>query len=152
MGGMKYFLAAILAALALAGCGGEVDPARTAPGAAQVRLTEDIYNGRFGRAYNTLHPAHQAIVPRKLFVDCSRKTIAVHSLDSIEVLEVFDESVDLPGVGKQHAKAVRLRLTSTDGRTQTFVDHELKVGNTWRWVFSAKAIDAYRAGRCPESP
>jgi hypothetical protein len=149
MGGMKYFLGAILAALVLAGCGGEVDPARTGPGAAQVRLFENLYNGRFGQAYDALDPADQKVVPRKLFVDCARKTIAVHKLDSIEVLEVFDETVNLPALGKKQAKGVRLRLTSTTGDTATLVNHEVKFGNSWRWVLSAKAVRAYRSGKCP---
>ena len=145
----RIALASLLAVVLLPACGGEVDPARTAPGAAQVRLFENLYNGRFDRAYDALHPAHQKIVPRKLFIDCARRTIAVHKLDSIEVLEVFDETVDLPGLGKQRAKGVRLRLTSTDGVIATLVNHEVKVGDGWRWVLSAKAVRSYRAGGCP---
>jgi hypothetical protein len=145
----RIALASLLAVLILAACGGEVDPARTPPGAAQVRLFENLYNGRFGRAYDALDPAHQKIVPRKLFVDCARRTIAVHKLDSIEVLEVFDETVNLPALGKKQAKGVRLRLTSTTGDTATLVNHEVKVGNGWRWVLNAKAVRAYRSGGCP---
>jgi hypothetical protein len=145
----RIVLASLLAVLMLPGCGGEVDPARTGAGAAQVRLFENLYDGRFGRAYDALYAPHQKIVPRKLFVDCARRTIAVHKLDSIEVLDVFDESVDLPVLGKKRAKGVRLRLTSTDGETATLVNHEVKTGSGWRWVLSAKAARAYRAGGCP---
>ena len=60
----RIALLAFVAFLALPACGGEVDPARTPAGAAQVRLLEDLYNGRFGQAYADLHPSHQAIVPR----------------------------------------------------------------------------------------
>ena len=84
-------LLAFVAFLALPACGGEVDPARTPAGAAQVELMEDLYNGRFDRAYADLHPSHQTIVSRSLFARCARESISVGSLDSIEILDVFDD-------------------------------------------------------------
>ncbi len=148
---MKHLLLAFLAALVLAGCGGEVDLARTPAGAAQVRFFEDLYRGRFGQAYAALHPVHQRIVSRSLFAQCARRSIPVGKLDSIEVLDVFDETVQIPGLGKQRTKAVRVRLTSSAGETFTLVNHEVKVGNRWRWVLNAAAVRAYRAGHCPAS-
>ena len=44
---------------------------------------------------------------------------------------------------------MRVRLTSTDGKSVTFVSHELKVGDRWYWVLNDSAIRAYQAGRCP---
>jgi hypothetical protein len=137
-----------LAVALLAGCGGQGDPARTPAGAAQVRFLEDLYNGRVDRAYATLHPAFQRIVPRARFVECTRR-VALGRLDSIEVLDVYEDSVDVPGSGRVGAKAVRVRLTSTSGDATTFVNHEVKVGPRWRWVLNDTAARAYRAGRCP---
>jgi hypothetical protein len=146
---VRYLVLGLLATVVLAGCGGEVDPATTPAGAAQVRLIEDLYNGHFGKAYALLHPTHQEWVSRSLFVECARRSIAVHRLDSVEVLDVFDDPIRAPGLGETRAKAVRLRLTSTAGETRTFVNHEVKVGNTWRWILNAAAIRAYRSGTCP---
>ena len=146
----RIALFALVAVLALPACGGEVDPARTPAGSAQVRLLEDLYNGRFGQAYADLHPSHQTIVPRALFVRCVRETVAVGALDSIEILDVFDDETRGLLLGGEPTKGVRIRLTFKDGQTDgPFVRHEVKVGERWRWVLNQAAIEAYKAGRCP---
>lgn len=143
-------LAVLLAAVALAGCGGDVDPATTPAGRAQVEYLEALYNSRFGPAYATLHPAYKKIVSRSLFADCAASTVSVGQLDSIEVLDVFDDPVQILGAGEQQAKAVRVRITSTSGKTITFVSHEVEVGSRWYWILSDSATRAYKAGRCPD--
>jgi len=145
----RIALLAFLAFLALPACGGEDDPARTPAGAAQVELMEDLYNGRFGRAYADLHPSHQTIVSRSLFARCARQSIPVGSLDSIEILDVFDDETSGPSVGGEPTKGVRIRLTFKDGQsTEPFVNHEVKVDDRWRWLLNQRAIDAYEAGQC----
>jgi hypothetical protein len=139
----------LLATFALAGCGGDVDPATTPAGRAQVQYLEGLYKGRFEQAYDTLHPAYKKIVSRSQFIDCAASTVPVGQLDSIEVLDVFDDPVQIPDAGEQQAKAVRVRITSTSGSAITFVNHEINVSDRWNWVLSDSAISAYRAGRCP---
>jgi len=107
-------------------------------------------DGRLDRAYATLHPAYQRFVPRARFVTCTRKA-ALGRVDSIEVIDVYDSPVEIPGSGRVGAKAVRVRLTSPDGGSATFVNHEVEVGSGWRWVLNAAGARAYRAGRCPGS-
>jgi hypothetical protein len=149
---LVVLLAALaLAALALAGCGGDVDPATTPAGRAEVQYLENLYNSRFGQAYVALHPAYKIIVSRTHFSDCAASTIPVGQLDSIEVLDVFDDPVQFPSGGEQKAKAVRVRITSTSGQTVTFVSHEVNVGSRWYWVLNDSATRAYKAGRCPGS-
>jgi hypothetical protein len=144
----RLVVAAVAAVVLVAGCGGEVDPGRTPAGLAQVRFLDDLYNGNLDGAYATLHPAYQRIVPRSRFVACTRAA-ALGGLDSIEILEVYNDPVDIPGSGEVPAKAVRVRLTSSDGEATTFVNHEVKVGPRWRWVLNGTAANAYRADRCP---
>jgi hypothetical protein len=144
----RVVFAGLAVAALVAGCGGDVDPARTPAGMAQVRFLEDLYNGRVQDAYATLHPAYQRIVPRPNFVRCTRQA-GLGGLDSIEILDVYDDPVTLPDGGKVGGKAIRVRLTSTNGDTTTFVSHEVKVGPRWRWVLNGKALGAYRAGKCP---
>ena len=146
--GVKWFLLALGATLLLAGCGGDVDPGHTPAGLAQVRFLDDLYNGRLDSAYQTLHPTYQQFVPRARFVTCTRKE-ALGGLDSIEILDVYNSPVEIPGSGRVGAKAVRVRLTFSDGEATTFVNHEVKVGPRWRWVLNSAAARAYRAGRCP---
>jgi hypothetical protein len=145
---LRVTFAALAVGALVAGCGGDVDPARTPAGMAQVRFLEDLYNGRLQNAYETLHPAYQRIVPRGKFLGCTRRA-GLGGLDSIEILDVYDDSVTLPDGGSVGGKAVRVRLTSTTGRPTTFVSHEVKVGPGWRWVLNARALAAYRAGKCP---
>ena len=147
----RLVLGGLAVAVFLAGCGGDVDPARTPAGIAQVRLLDEIYNGRYARAYADLHPAYQRLVPKERFVSCSRQ-LSLGGLDSIEILDVYDESVSVPGERKVKAKAVRVRLTSSNGETtEPFVRHEVKVGPRWRWVLNEPALRAYRAGKCPSA-
>jgi hypothetical protein len=148
-GVVRYVFPALLAAFALAGCGGDVDPATTPAGRAQVQYLEGLYQGDFGAAYNTLHPAYKKIVSRSQFTDCAASTIPVGQLDSIEILDVFDDPIEIPDAGEQKAKAVRVRITSDTGTAITFVNHEIKVRDRWNWVLSDSAASAYRAGRCP---
>jgi hypothetical protein len=144
----RVLVAALAAVVVVAGCGGNHDPALTPAGLAQVRFLEQLYRGNLTGAYATLHPAYQRIVTRKRFVACTRKT-ALGGLDSIDVLKVYDDPVDIPGEGRVPAKAVRVRLTSSNGEATTFVNHEVEVGSEWRWVLNAAAAHAYKAGRCP---
>lgn len=147
---VRYLLLGLLATLALAGCGGDVDPATTPAGRAQVQYLQDLYRGRFGRAYDTLHPAYRKIVSRSQFSNCAASTIPVGQLDSIEVLDVFDDPVQIPDAGEQKAKAVRVRITSTSGETlEPFIQHEVEVADRWTWVMSDEAVATYQAGRCP---
>jgi hypothetical protein len=146
-GVLRLVVAGLVLAVLVVGCGGEVDPARTPAGSAQVRFLEDLYNGRVDRPYASLHPAFRRIVPRARFVECTLRA-RLGGLDSIEILEVYDDPVDIPGSGTIGAKAVRVRLTSSSGDTTTFVSHEVKVGPRWRWVLNDAATRAYRAGRC----
>lgn len=145
----RLALLAFVALLVVPACGGDVDPARTPAGMAQVELLDELYNGRFGAAYDDLHPSHQNLVPRALFIRCARETIPVGKLDSIEILDVFDDETRAPLLGGEPTKGVRIRLTFTDGQsTEPFVNHELKDGARWYWMLNQKAIDAYQAGRC----
>jgi hypothetical protein len=142
----KWLLFALAATLLLAGCGGS--RSQDSPERAQTRVLEDIFTGQLDAAYAALHPAYQRLVSRQLFVGCARST-SLGNLDSIDVLDVYDDSVDIPGSGRVPAKAVRVQLTSSNRKLRPFVNHEVKVGSGWRWVMNRKAVTAYRAGRCP---
>jgi hypothetical protein len=144
----RWALIAVVALLA-AGCGGEEDLAATGPGAAELRKLENLYDGHFERAWSDLHPAHQRVVSRRRFAECASRTIAVGDLESIEVLDVFDDDVRIAGLRERKAKAVRVRVSSFEGDSFTIVDHEVKVGDRWRWVLNSAAVRAYQQGRCP---
>ena len=84
-----------------------------------------------------------------MFVRCARETVPVGTLDSIEILEVFDDETRGLLLDGEPTKGVRVRLTFKDGQsTEPFVNHEVKVGERWRWLLNQKAIEAYQSGRC----
>jgi hypothetical protein len=145
----RWALLGIVAVL-LAGCGGEEDLAATGPGAAAVRKYENLYGGHFERAWNELHPAHQRLVSRARFAQCARSAIAVGDLESIEVLDVFDDDIRIAGLRERRAKAVRVRVSSFHGESFTVAEHEVKLGDGWRWVLNSAAVRAYDRGRCPQ--
>lgn len=139
----------VAVALLAGGCGGEEDLAATGPGAAEVRKYENLYSGHFERAWDDLHPAHQRVVSRARFAECAKRVIAVGETESIEVLDVFNDDVDISGLPERKAKAVRVRVSSFEGDSFTKVDHEIRVGDRWRWVLNSAAVRAYRQHRCP---
>jgi hypothetical protein len=140
---------AAAAVLAGAGCGGEEDLAASGPGAAQVRLLENLYSGQYARAWGDLHPAHQRIAPRARFVRCAGQVVPRGELESIEVLDVFDDDATFAGIEDGDSRAVRLRVTSFDGDSDTFVNHAIRVDDRWRWVLNEESVAAYRRNRCP---
>jgi hypothetical protein len=146
---MRRVVLAVLLAVTCAACGGEEDPAATGPGRAQVRLLENLYGGRYERAWVDLHPAHQRIAPRALFVRCSARVAPRGQLESIEVLEVFDDDAEIAGIPDADSRAVRLRVTSFEGESDTFVNHAIRVGERWRWVLDEDAVTAFGRNRCP---
>ena len=149
MGRLTAICAAGLLALACAACGGDEDLASSGAGEAQVEVLDNLYGGRYELAWEDLHPTHQQIAPRGRFVRCSAQVASTGDLESIEVLDVFDDEAVIPGIEEGEAKGVRVRVNSLEGDSDTFVNHEVKVGEKWRWVLNADAVRAYRQNRCP---
>jgi hypothetical protein len=149
VGRLTAICAAGIFAFACAACGGDEDLAASGAGEAQVEVLDNLYGGRYDLAWNELHPEHQQIAPRRLFVRCSGQVAPTGELESIEVLDVFDDNAVIPGIDDGESKAVRVRVNSLEGDSDTFVNHEVKVGDKWRWVLNADAVRAYQQKRCP---
>jgi hypothetical protein len=146
---MRRWALLVVVAVVVAGCGGEEDPAASGAGVAAVRKYENLYSGNFERAWDDLHPAHQRVVSQTRFVRCARQAIAVGDLESIEVLDVFDDDIRVAGLRERRAKAVRARVSSFHGESFTAEEHEVEVDGRWRWILNSAAVAAYRQGRCP---
>ena len=112
-------------------------------------MLDNLYGRRYDLAWEDLHPRHQQIAPRSRFVRCSAQVAPTGNLESIEVLDVFDDEAVIPGIEQGETKAVRVRVNSLEGDSDTFVNHEVKVGEKWRWVLNARAYRAYQQKRCP---
>ncbi len=149
MGRLTAICTIALLALASAACGGDEDLASSGPGEAQVEVLDNLFGARYDLAWEDLHPRHQQIAPRSRFVRCSAQVASTGDLESIEVLDVFDDNAAIPGIQDGEVEAVRVRVNSLEGDSDTFVNHQVKVGDQWRWVLNADAFKAYQQGRCP---
>ena len=114
MGRLTAICAAAALALACAACGGDEDLAASGAGEAQVEVLDNLYGGRYDLAWNDLHPRHQQIAPRRLFVRCSAQVAPTGDLESIEVLDVFDDNAVIPGIV---ALSSNTSSTSIDSRS-----------------------------------
>lgn len=149
---------AAAAVVLVAGGDGAKRPARAAapqpvrPG----QLIEQVYGrligGQYGRAWDLLHPAHQAIVSRARYIACAADWPPSPDLETFEVLKVFDEPIDVALVPQRLSKAVTYRVTVSAGDqrdTFTSTGHAVDVGGRWRWVLARADIVSFRAGECP---
>lgn len=140
--------AAIARAMEMAPAGGEqVTPAPTeSAGQALTRNWEYVAKGQWGRRWDQLHPVHQEIVPREMYVECFQGEIV--PITHIEVLEEYDEPDVLPEIGEVSTTAVTVAL-EIDGQQVVVTSHMVNVEGTWRWVLREQDLDAFKAGRCP---
>jgi hypothetical protein len=144
-----------VAAALLAGCGGGDDPAPPAAdaGVFMTGLVRSIAAGNYGRAWESLYPAHQQVASRPQYVACERRDHIPSRVARIVVVRVVDERVDVAGQDARSVGAaitLRLRVGSdagTDVVTNTF--HAVAVDGTWTWVLPPARYAAYSSGRCP---
>lgn len=165
----------LVACLVFAGCGGDSESSKVessveGTGAADTTSDEQRSNepsdgpdklfetlvpyyglGQYGRAWDLLHPAHQEIAPRTFFDGCIRDAGNVPQGDlEVEVIEVYDDPIDVPAIPQKTSKAVtyRVRVEGTDA-TQTETSHAVNVDGEWRWVLAPQDVPYYRRGECP---
>ncbi len=120
-GVVRYLVLAVFITVALAGCGGDVDPATTPAGRAQVDYLEALYKGKFEQAYATLHPAYKRIVSRSQFSDCARARSPSGSSTRSRSSTSSTIRFEIPGEGEQSGKGrPSADLTST-GRHERHV-------------------------------
>jgi len=145
---MKMWLVVMaLVTVVLVACGGDgEDDEGEAPADAVVRLLEYVSDGQWGREWDELHPAHQAIVSRDAWVSCN-SDLSVE-LEGVTVEEVFDEPVSAVDIPQGPAKAVTVSYR-VNGREDTDTFQVLDVDGAWRWVLQDDVLAAYREGRCP---
>lgn len=148
-----------LAVLALAaGCGGSSGaPERATAGAEGPddmlkRVLTLHFKGHYRRAYDDLHPGHQALVTRENYAYCLDQELPTTDLQRVRTLGISDMPLYRDGIPETEAKEVRLRLTAVmgsmrDSWAQSF--RAVRTDGRWAWILPAKDVDAYRAGRCP---
>ena len=144
---MKHWIAlltlAIVATLAFAACGsGESAAAKF-----EKQRYQELANAQYDQAWETLHPAQQAVVSKDAFVACGQKTTPDAST-KIEVKSEKDEQLDVPQIGPSSVHSVAVTLRFGD-KLRTPTDNLIKVDGKWRWTLNQATIDAFKAGGCP---
>jgi hypothetical protein len=166
-------LVLVLVAVLVASCGGgngEDEPqagkttatTTTAPeqgaGDYMKELIEQALRGQYGRNWETLHPAHQAVVSRERDDTCESETEDSAGATKIDVavVDTYEEPVRVEGDGTVDSTAVTLRftynnpLTGKPAEEHTTV-HAVAVGGKWKWILTPKDYAAFKKGQCSPS-
>ena len=132
------------AALSAIACGGDDDEGDGASQAAEG-VFRTFLDGDFGGAWDSLHPAHQAIVARDTYINC--QTGDTVPWTGVEAFREHDEIWDAPEIGQLTTRAVELRLIGDQDVTQGTL-HMLQVDGEWRWFLDEDAVRAFKQGQC----
>jgi hypothetical protein len=104
-------------------------------------------HGQFGRAWDRLHPAHQALVDRGRYERCMRQT-GFPTIDLIDTVDVYDDPLDVAYIPQIASRAVALKVVTTTG-VERFTGHAVEVDGRWHWILSSRTARGYRRGGCP---
>jgi hypothetical protein len=145
--------ALLLAVIALAGCGGSDGPEK--PGAFVTALLQDLGAGETAKAWEQLHPLHQAKIPRDRYVECEGKDGFGGTVTKVNVLAVKKEPATIPGqFGERPSTAVTVGITldvpeSEEPERLTLTAHIFDIDGKWAWVVGPVDYAAYMTGNCP---
>ena len=141
---MRTLAIITVAALALVACGGSSE--QSASDAAE-QMYSYMGKGQFGRDYDMLHPAHQAVVARERFIECAQGS-AGFSVSKVGAEEEFDEDYDVARVGLIPTRAVTLKYNIGELEQHRTI-HMVDVDGSWRWIMGEDDLSAYESGNCP---
>ena len=146
-------LAAALAAVALvAGCGGGDSKPDQDPGEFISQLVHHVAAGRYAQAWTTMYPPHQRIATRKEYLRCEPMTPFPGKVESVRILEVFDEPVEVAGQAEDvESTAIIVRLTVRAANERDRFDstfHAVAVDGKWTWFLPESRYAAYVVGDC----
>jgi hypothetical protein len=150
----------VLTALLLAACGStkhaqtrsETTVNRNAADEAAARLAvrvqAELKQGRFAAAWRTLHPAERRLISAQRLASCyparefpRRVTFRAH--------EATDVRWTVPGTNETtDAKEISVTATSPGQPKQSFKQHVVLVGGTWRWMLNSAYFERAKNGRC----
>jgi hypothetical protein len=135
----------VLAVVGLAGCMG----GQSAGDAVKERM-EQLSRSEYDKAWETLHPRHQAIVPQDKFVECGLASEQVESpvVDRVTIERETTEERTIPELGTIEVRVVEAVLVKGDLALTQFSEM-IKEDGEWRWVLSEDVLEDFRAGECP---
>jgi hypothetical protein len=123
---------------------GDVEPTED-PGDSVVAYLTAAGRGQFGRMWDQLHPAQQAVIDRDTYVDCQEERTTAVDIEEIEVVETFEDEIAIAGTDERtQTTAVTVRVEWSIG-AQDFSGTETinlaAVDGEWRAFFSSELLE-----------
>ena len=134
---------------------GSSDPIpRGDPATFVKRVLASIVEDKYGRAWKTLHPAHQQVALFREYVVCENRTRLDGELRAADAVRVQETLIPMPGEPERvPATAVTLRVTiyqpaidSAETFTQTF--NAVASGSRWTWILTPARYESYSTDTC----
>ena len=153
--------AVVIAPGALAGPA-RAEQASTPPRQGAVVFLEGVITAiaanDYAKAWQTLHPIHQAAAPEEEYVACEELSPIPGTLESLVPVHVQRRPVAVAGLPKKvRGVAVTFRLRFVDRALGASADVKLtaatvKVGGRWTWLLPSARYELYRDDACNVSP
>ena len=126
---------------------------QASPVAFLEQVIAQVVDNDYGRAWQTLHPAHQRVAPLREYVRCEERSPIPGRLSGIQIDGVRDEQLRIAGAAPVDAKAVSLRITlrnlATGQREAVPATlHAVAVEGKWRWILPQRRYALYQANAC----
>jgi hypothetical protein len=121
-------------------------------------VVSQIAANDYARAWQTLAPGQQRLVPEGEYVRCESASPIPGHLAWIKVVRSFDEPVTVAGTGPGavDAQAVTFRLKITQpglaSVVVTHTVHAVRAGTRWAWILPANRLELHRSGACSTRP
>lgn len=146
---------AVALATAAAACGGKSSSSASGgdAGAFVTEVNGDVLGGRFGDAFELLHPAQKRIVGS---ADRLERCLTGEVPDYPDGARYVTKKTrvqpwPVPGTGERAsstAVTVEVRGGSPERLVDRFTQHVFRVGGKWRWILSGPLVKAARTGAC----
>lgn len=160
--GFLTFLAAVAAGAAFAtvSVAGLAQPRHGlgSPVAFLRGVVRELAANDYARAWQTLAPGQQRLVPKGEYVRCESASPIPGHLAWIKVVRAYEEPVIVAGTGSDavDAEAVTFRLKITEPGLESVVlthtVHAVPAGERWAWILPANRLELHRSGTCGAGP
>jgi hypothetical protein len=111
-----------------------------------------LFANRYGSAWASLNPAHQAVAPRAEYVACERQSPIRLHLVSLEVLAVRRERVRIVSRGRRTdsvAVAFDALVSQKGSKFPVLLHlHAVSAGSHWTWILPRSRYALYRSNGC----
>ena len=146
-----WIVAVIVVGALASGCGGSTTAKpHEQPGDFVKRVLHEEVNGQWGRQWNELHQAHQQLISKAQYVECSRQmgTNIAQGKEIFRVIDVRDEAIHVQDVPERSSKVVTITLRVSGKAPQTYRVHAVDDAGRWAWILGNRFLAQLNRDRC----